>query len=262
MDFNRKKPYLMGIVNVTPDSFYDGNKHLSLDAALSHIEGLINNGADIVDIGAESSRPGALPLTVEEELARLEPVLTAYTSRFDTPLSVDTRHVATAKMALEMGATLINDIDSLDNDAMIALIKNYTCWYVLMHRQGDSQTMQENPHYDNVVHNVIDSLKTRLADLGDKIIIDAGIGFGKTVRHNTALLKHTQQLCGLGRPVMISTSNKSFIGQITGAEVSERLAGTLASALSCYQAGARLFRVHDVAAHKQAFDVWEAIERA
>jgi dihydropteroate synthase len=255
---------ILGVVNITPDSFSDGGQFFSVDKALAHAEQLIKDGADALDIGAESSRPGADSVSVEEEIRRLKPFLTYYTKHFDTPLSLDTYKSEVAALGLEHNVWMINDITGLTGDkAMLDTVSKSDAVLCLMHMQKRPDTMQDAPEYYDVVTEVYDFLKAQTLKAKDAgvhtVVVDPGIGFGKTLEHNLSLLRDLDRFCDLG-PVLIGTSRKSFIGAITGEAVSERLEGTLASNLWAYQKGASLFRVHDVVSFKKALQVFQAIE--
>jgi dihydropteroate synthase len=261
----------MGVVNVTPDSFSDGGQFLDADAAVRHGRELIAQGAGILDIGGESTRPGSQPVCVEEELSRVVPVVGGLTGASeDVQISIDTSKVAVAAAALSAGASLVNDITALRGDPeMAALIASSGSDCCLMHMQGDPQTMQREPHYEDVLDDVKAFLEERLAfAVGagiaeERIMLDPGIGFGKTVTQNLRLLAGVPQLCSIGRPLVIGTSRKSFIGRIladaranqTTIDVGERLAGGLATCVMAYERGASVFRVHDVAAVADALTI-------
>jgi dihydropteroate synthase len=257
-------PRVMGIVNVTPDSFSDGGRHADTAAALRHCEQLVGEGADILDIGGESSRPGAAPVPLDEELARVLPVIEG-ALRFGVPLSVDTVKPEVMRRALEAGADIVNDIAALQAagaiDAVAAFPQAGVC---LMHMRGDPATMQQRPAYDDVVTEVAAFLHERLQALqaagiaAERIVLDPGIGFGKSVAHNLELLRRQRELLGLGRPLLLGWSRKSTLGALTGREVGERLPASLAAALAAVQHGARILRVHDVAATVDALKVWGA----
>lgn len=254
----------MGILNLTPDSFSDGGRFVDVDQALAHAERLIQQGADILDVGAESSRPGAVRLSADDEKRRLEPFLNAYFSRFSTPLSLDTYKADVAQMGLGYGVSLINDITGLQGDkAMAGVIASAKAGVIVMHMQQRPDTMQDNPVYDHVLVEVKAFLSKSLsiATLAgiQTVILDPGIGFGKTLEHNLALIQHLDFFKDLGCPLLIGTSKKSFIGQLTGEPVSERLEGTLVSNLVALEKGATYFRVHDVLSLKKAFTVYNAI---
>ncbi len=247
---------LMGVVNVTPDSFSDGGRYLDPLAAVAHARELLSDGAAILDVGGESTRPGALPVTEREELRRVLPVIEGLSSP-GTPaqISIDTSKVGVARAALEAGATFVNDVTALRGDPQMAsVIAEAGAQCCLMHMLGEPRTMQEDPRYEDVVAEVKAFLEERLAFAvsegiaEERIVLDPGIGFGKTAIHNLELLDRLDELVTLGRPVMIGASRKSFIGRITGrSEAARRVAGTVAVNVLAYERGARLFRVHDVA---------------
>jgi dihydropteroate synthase len=257
------RPKVMGIVNVTPDSFSDGGRHDDTAAALAHCERLLAEGADILDIGGESTRPGAAPVPLEQELARVLPVLDG-ALKFGVPLSIDTLKPEVMRRVLERGADIVNDINALRlPGAEEAVAAHPSCGVCLMHMRGDPVTMQQRPAYDDVVAEVSDFLRERLAALGargvagERIVLDPGIGFGKSVEHNLALLRRQCELLALGRPLLVGWSRKSTLGVITGRPVEQRLAASVAAALASVQLGARVVRVHDVAATVDALKVWD-----
>jgi dihydropteroate synthase len=256
---------LMGVVNVTPDSFSDGGLFLDPERAIEHGRALIADGADVLDIGGESTRPGAAAVGAEEELARVEPVLVELRDA-DVPLSIDTSKLPVAAAAIEAGATVVNDVTALRRDVgMAALCGERGVDVVLMHMLGDPRTMQENPTYEDVVDEVKAFLAERIEfAIGEgiaekRIWIDPGIGFGKTVEHNLELLRRLGELAKMGRPIVIGPSRKSFIGKITGAPVEDRVGGTLASCAIGYANGASMVRVHDVAEIGEGMRVAAAI---
>jgi dihydropteroate synthase len=257
---------IMGIVNVTPDSFSDGGEFLDPARAIAHGQALAAEGADVLDIGGESTRPGAKGVTAEAELERVAPVVEAL-ARDDGPLvSIDTSKSAVAEAALSLGATMVNDVTALRDDPDLAgLCAERQCEVVLMHMLGDPRTMQENPVYEDVVDDIKAFLAERIefaVSQGveeDRIWVDPGIGFGKTVEHNLELHRRLGELGELGRPIAFGSSRKSFIGKLTGADVDQRLGGTIASNVIAYANGAGMLRVHDVAPMRQALTVAEAI---
>lgn len=257
----------MGVLNVTPDSFSDGARHDTPEAAVRHAHRLIGEGADLLDIGGESTRPGAAPVSVDEEIRRIVPVLDALRD-CDLPLSVDTRRPEVMKVALGHGADLVNDIDALRAPGAIDAVRGSGCAVCLMHMQGVPGTMQQAPHYDDVVGEVEDFLAGRVAAAVDagidrgRLVIDPGIGFGKTLRHNLLLLEALDELVASGVPVLVGVSRKSMIGTLTGRDVDHRLAGSLAAMLAAVARGAGIVRVHDVAGTRDALRVWQAIEDA
>ena len=251
-----KHPFaVMGIVNVTPDSFFDGGKYEHADAAVEHARELVTQGADIIDIGGASSRPGAAGISPEEELRRVLPVVEEVTAFFKGPVSIDTTWSAVACAALEAGATWINDVSAGRCDpAMIPLAAQTGCAVVLMHSRETPQTMQLNPQYGDVVTEVAEELQKAVRLFCDggvdrrQLVLDPGIGFAKTAEHNIMLLRRIEKLAASGFPVLVGTSRKLFIGHLTGKSVEYRLPGSLASVAAAWRGGARLFRVHDVAA--------------
>lgn len=249
----------MGILNVTPDSFSDGGRYTSVGPAVERARQMLRDGADILDVGGESTRPGALPVSVEEELHRVIPVIEAVRGESDVLISVDTRKAAVAKEALHRGARIINDVTALTSDPdMAGVARQQGAGVVLMHMLGEPQTMQADPRYRDVVAEVGGYLQGRLGALEaaglnpETLAIDPGIGFGKTVQHNVDLLVHLDRLCALGRPVVVGASRKSFLGKITGREVADRLPASLGAAAYAIARGARVIRVHDV---KESCDV-------
>jgi dihydropteroate synthase len=257
-------PKLMGVVNVTPDSFSDGGMYLDANAAVVHGEELARDGAEILDVGGESTRPGAEEVSVEEEMARVVPVVAELAQT--ATVSIDTSKSAVARAALDAGATIVNDVTALRHDPEIgALCGERGAGLVLMHMQGDPRTMQENPTYDDVVDDVKAFLAERTeaaidAGVGEESIwLDPGIGFGKSLDHNLELLRRIGELRELGHPLVIGTSRKSFIGKIDGSAVDDRLGGTIASSLLAAAEGVDVLRVHDVAETAQATKVANAI---
>ncbi|HEY1855502.1 MAG TPA: dihydropteroate synthase [Solirubrobacterales bacterium] len=255
----------MGIVNVTPDSFSDGGLYADPEAAIEHGRQLAAAGAEILDVGGESTAPGAQPVSAAVELARVEPVVAALAGDGAT-VSIDTAKAAVAAAALEAGAGIVNDVTALRGDPeMAALCAERGATVVLMHMQGTPRTMQENPHYREVVADLRAFFEERLAaavragiDEG-RIWLDPGIGFGKGDPHNAALLRRLGELAELGRPLVVGTSRKSFIGRVDGSPPGERLGGTIASSLLAAANGAAVLRVHDVAAMRQALRVANAV---
>jgi dihydropteroate synthase len=256
---------LMGVVNVTPDSFSDGGLFLDSERAIEHGRALVEDGADVLDVGGESTRPGAEAVGAEEELARVEPVLAGLRDA-GAPLSIDTSKLAVAAAAIDAGATVLNDVSALRADeGMAALCAERGVDVVLMHMRGEPRTMQDNPVYDDVVDEVKAFLAQRIEyAIGEgvaeeRIWIDPGIGFGKTVEHNLQLLRRLGELTRLGPPIVVGASRKAFIGKITGAPVEDRLGGTIAACAIAYANGARMVRVHDVGEVAQAMWAAEAI---
>jgi dihydropteroate synthase len=246
---------VMGIVNVTPDSFSDGGRYLDTAAAIAHGVELAAQGADILDIGGESTRPGAEPVAEADELARVLPVIAGLRERgVEAQLSVDTAKAPVAAAALAAGATFVNDVTALRGDpAMAEVVAASGAQCCLMHMAGTPRTMQDDPRYGDVVDEVAAFLEERLAAAvaagiaEERVLLDPGIGFGKTVEHNLELLRRLDELVALGRPVVIGTSRKRFLGSLTGRPVTERVAATIASNVLAFARGAEVFRVHDVA---------------
>jgi dihydropteroate synthase len=264
-----KRTLVMGILNVTPDSFSDGGRFFALERAVEHARRLTAEGADILDIGGESSRPGAQPVPEEEELRRVVPVIRAIRQESAVPISVDTYKAAVAEAALEAGANIVNDISALRFDPrMVTVVARARVPVVLMHMLGEPRTMQQNPVYTDVVREIKEFLAERIAFARahgiERILIDPGIGFGKTVEHNIEILRRLGELRGLGCPLLIGTSRKSFIGRLgsTTAEplpIHERLEGTIASTVIAVLNGAQIVRVHDVASMKRALAIVDAV---
>jgi dihydropteroate synthase len=257
---------IMGIVNVTPDSFSDGGEFLDPELAIAHGRELAAEGADVLDIGGESTRPGAEGVTAEEELTRVAPVVGSLAGDEGPPVSIDTSKVAVAEAALGLGAAMVNDVTAFRAEPELAeLCAERRCEVVLMHMLGDPRTMQENPVYDDVVDDIKGFLAERIefaVSAGieeDRIWIDPGIGFGKNVEHNLELHRRLGELAELGPPISFGSSRKSFIGKLTGAAVDHRLGGSIASNVIAYANGAGMLRVHDVAPMRQAVTVAEAI---
>jgi dihydropteroate synthase len=254
----------MGIVNVTPDSFSDGGRYLSRDAALAHAHELIDQGADIVDLGGESTRPGAAAVALDEERRRVLPVLEAL-SGCRVPISVDTRKAALMIEAIAAGASLVNDISAGESSGALDAIAASQVGVCLMHKQGEPQTMQASPQYEDVVRQVRDYLAARVdaaAGAGiarERIVIDPGIGFGKTFEHNLSLVRELAWLTDLGLPVLVGLSRKGLLGRITGREPHQRVHASVAAALFAVERGAHIVRVHDVAATRDALRVWEVL---
>lgn len=267
IDFN-KSPLLMGVVNVTPDSFSDGGEFLDTDKAVTHALKLLDEGADILDIGGESTRPGAVIVTPEEEQARILPVIQAIKEKQPKAvISVDTRNANTMQKAIGSGADIINDISALTHDAeSLNVVSKAQIPVILMHMQGTPNTMQDRPQYDDVVEEVFTFLKTRIAVCVEagieraKIICDPGIGFGKTLEDNLKILKNLDKFHELNCPIILGASRKSFIEKIVlGTPAEDRLAGSLATAIQGLSQGVQIFRVHDVKETHQAFKVWQAV---
>ena len=259
------RPLVMGILNVTPDSFSDGGQFAGLDAALSHAEQMLAAGVDIIDIGGESSRPGAPAVSIETELARIMPVLYALRD-CGKPLSVDTCKPAVMREALTAGADMINDIRGFQEEGALAAVKDSACGLCIMHMQNLPRTMQASPHYTDVVAEVIQFLQERADTLltggieRARLSVDPGFGFGKTLAHNLALMRDLQHIVdAVGLPLLAGVSRKNMIGEITGQPQGRRMAGSIAAALASVTNGARLVRVHDVAETVDALAVWQAM---
>ncbi|MFN7087716.1 MAG: dihydropteroate synthase [Burkholderiales bacterium] len=259
-----EKPLIMGVINVTPDSFSDGGKCATAEQALAHAASLVAEGADILDIGGESTRPGALPVTLEEERRRVLPVVERLAG-CGVPLSVDTQKTQLMREAVIAGASMINDIGALTAAGALEAVAATSVAVCLMHKQGEPQTMQQDPRYADVVGEVRAFLAARIdaaqcAGISrERLVIDPGFGFGKTFEHNLALLRGLERISALGVPLLAGLSRKSMLGRITGREPAERVFASVAAALIAVQKGARIVRVHDVAATRDALAVWNAV---
>ncbi len=275
LELEAGRPRIVGIVNVTPDSFSDGGRFLDADLAVEQALLLLEQGADLVDLGAESTRPGggvygegAREVSVEEELARLLPVITRLRPLTGAPISVDTRKAAVARAALEAGADLINDVSALADPGMAGVVAEAGCPVVLMHSRGELATMQRQISFVDVVSEVraeLAALRRRAVDAGvdeGRILLDPGLGFGKTAHQNLQLLHGLPEIAALGSPLLIGASRKSFVGALTGSPPSDRLAGSLAAAGWAARGGAALVRVHDVAATRQFLEIDAAVADA
>ncbi|MDZ4200782.1 MAG: dihydropteroate synthase [Gallionella sp.] len=257
------RPLVMGIVNVTPDSFSDGGRHLSHEAAISHARRLVEEGADILDIGGESTRPGAAAVSEQEELQRVLPVIAGLRDA-GVPLSIDTWKPAVMRAALQAGASMVNDVNALQADGALAAVASGDAAVCLMHKQGDPGTMQSEPRYRDVVAEVTEFLQARVMAVQaagiarERIVVDPGFGFGKTLAHNLALLKSLSALSATGVPVLAGISRKSMLGALTGQDVEHRLSASIAAALIAVQNGARIVRVHDVRETVDALKIWNA----
>jgi dihydropteroate synthase len=266
------KPLIMGILNVTPDSFSDGGRHNTLEAALIQVEKMLADGADIIDIGGESTRPKSISVSSGEQIARVIPVIKAIRAQLskDVLISVDTRLSTVAKAALEAGANIINDVTGgRDDPKILTVAAQADCPIVLMHIQGTPETMQDNPYYDNVVAEVIASLQNSVNNAlaagvkKENIVLDPGIGFGKRAQDNLTLLAHLNQLVGMDFPILLGTSRKRFMGALCNVtEPCELITATAATTALGVMAGVQLFRVHDVKENRQAADVAWAIKNA
>jgi dihydropteroate synthase len=262
------RPLVMGIVNVTPDSFSDGGKWLDTSAAVAHAMKLVEQGADILDIGGESTRPGAEPVSPQEEWNRVVPVVAEVAKRTAVPISIDTMKSDVARACLAAGAAIINDVSGLRDPAMISVAKEFRAGVVVMHMRGDPPTMQQNPEYADVVGEVTAYLQERLRVLGESgipqlaVCLDPGIGFGKTQSHNLELLANLGAIAALNRPVCLGVSRKGFIGKLCDRDVAERDPGSLA--VACFAAArgtAHVLRVHDVPGARDAAILLDAIDR-
>ena len=260
-------PVLMGILNVTPDSFSDGGRYDSRQAAVARAQEMVAQGADILDVGGESTRPGALEVEAEVEIDRIVPVIEAARSLQTVPISIDTRKSAVAAAAHSAGANLVNDVSGFTFDpALAVLCRDRHLPVIVMHAQGVPQTMQAAPHYEDVVLDVYDFLETQIADLvrlgipREQIIADPGIGFGKNLSHNIKLLNRLSVFHGLGVPVMLGASRKGFIRVIAQSkDANDRMPGSVAVGLAALAQGVQILRVHDVAATRQAVNLWQAV---
>ncbi len=258
---------LMGIVNVTPDSFYDGERYLDTGKAVDRAARMAREGADVIDVGGESSRPGSKPVSAAEEIDRVVPVIEKIKSMYpEIHISCDTYKAEVAEEALKKGASIINDISAFSMDPdLLAVVKSSNCGYVLMHMKGTPEDMQKDPGYDDVISELLSFFKDKLEYMESeeidpaRTVIDPGIGFGKRLADNLEIIDKIGSLSRFGRPVMIGASRKSFIGNILGIGPETRLPGSIAAATTAYMKGARIFRVHDVAETRQALEVVSAI---
>ena len=261
-----ERPLIMGVVNVTPDSFSDGGRYAGAEQAEAHARRLIGEGADILDIGGESTRPGSAPVGLEEERRRVLPVLDALAG-CGVPLSVDTRKPALMAEAIAAGAAMVNDVTALGAPGALEAVVRSPAAVCLMHMQGEPGTMQENPSYRDVVREVRDYLAQRIAAAEragvarNRIVVDPGFGFGKTVEHNLELLRSLAEFRSLGVALMAGLSRKAMLGKLTGREPGERVHASVAAALLAVENGAHIVRVHDVAATRDALAVWSAVNR-
>jgi dihydropteroate synthase len=262
------RPHVMGILNVTPDSFSDGGRYGQRDAALRHAEAMLQAGATLIDVGGESTRPGARAVSSVEELERVAPVVEAIARELDVIISVDTSTPAVIRETARLGAGLINDVRSLQRDGALDAVADSGLPVCLMHMRGEPTTMQQNPQYPDVVAEVREFLLERLAACAavgigaERVILDPGFGFAKTLEHNLSLFKHLQSLHVLGRPLLVGVSRKSMIGKVLGHEVGERLYGSLALAALALSKGAHILRVHDVAQTVDVVRMIAAVEAA
>ena len=264
-----RKSLVMGILNATPDSFYSGSRRTDLAGGVSAAQAMIDAGVDIIDIGGESSRPGASYIEAEEEIARVVPLISGIREVSDVAISIDTRKAETAEAAIKAGADIINDISALCDDPELGLVAaSYDVPVVLMHKRGDPESMQIDPKYTDTIEEILNELEVcigRARSFGiaeHNIIIDPGIGFGKRLEDNLMILKNLERFKALGYPVLIGLSRKSFIGAVTGADIEDRLAGTIAANMYSAMHGADILRVHDVRETAWMLDILSAIEGA
>jgi len=264
LPFDLSRPRVMGILNVTPDSFSDGGRFADRDAALRQAERMLAEGADILDIGGESTRPGAAAVSVDEEMARVLPIVERLSAEFEVPLSVDTSKPELMRAAVAAGAAMVNDVTALGAPGAVAALAELDVPVCLMHMQGEPRTMQSAPQYEDVVADIIGYLQRRVTAceeggiVRERLMIDPGFGFGKTPQHNLVLLRDLDRFRELGLPVLVGISRKSVLGTVTGRAVDERLAAGIASAVMAVERGARIVRVHDVAETVDALKVWQA----
>ncbi|MCB1788108.1 MAG: dihydropteroate synthase [Gammaproteobacteria bacterium] len=255
----------MGILNVTPDSFSDGGRFVDLDDALRQAEQMAEQGADIIDVGGESTRPGAAAVGLDEEMARVLPVIERLHAALDLPLSIDTSKPEVMRAAVAAGAAMINDVSALHAPGAIEAAAETGAAVCLMHMQGEPRTMQSSPQYDDVVADILKYLDGRIAACvaggvaRGRLLVDPGFGFGKTLAHNLALLGGLERFRELGLPVLVGISRKSMLGAVTGRDVDERLAASIAAAVMAVERGASVIRVHDVAATVDALRLWCAV---
>jgi len=267
-EYHFDKPMLMGILNVTPDSFSDGGKYSEQDSAVHHALQLIEQGSDIIDVGGESSRPGSAPVDVLTEIARVIPVIKAISKKCDTLISIDTQKSEVARAALVAGASIINDVSGGLNDPdMFPLLAESGAGYIMMHMQGIPKTMQNAPQYDNVLNDILNFFKTRLEIarshfvIESQIVLDPGIGFGKLLDDNLHILANISTLHDLGLPLLLGASRKSFIGMLDGSDVGDRLGGSLAAVIATHEQNVEIFRVHDVHETRQLLELFTAIQK-
>lgn len=264
---NLNRPHVMGIVNVTPDSFSDGGKFAKSNLAIEHALSLIEQGADILDIGGESTRPNAAPVSLQEELDRVIPVIEALVSQINIPLSIDTYKPQVMQAAIAAGASVVNDVRALQEANAVDIVAASDVGVCLMHMQGTPQTMQINPQYNDVVAEVKAFLQQRLAAceeagiVKNRILLDPGFGFGKTRAHNITLIQHLASFSSLGQPLLVGLSRKSVLGQVTGNDVDARLYASVAASVISAMVGAKILRVHDVKATVEALKIVTAIQQ-
>lgn len=263
-----QRTLIMGVLNVTPDSFSENGRYFEVDSAIAHAKTMVKDGADIIDIGGESSRPGALSISANEELARILPVVEALVSEIPVPISIDTCKANVARRALQAGAHIVNDITALSGDSdMASVVSEMHAGLVLMHMKGNPRTMQRSPAYQNVISEILlffqDCINAAEQNgiHPDRILIDPGIGFGKTTEHNLEILRRLRDFQSLNKPILIGTSNKSFIGKILDLPVNDRMEGTAATVAWAIAQGADVVRVHDVKAMCRVTQMTDAIYR-
>jgi len=260
------RPLIMGVINVTPDSFSDGGRYATTQLAVARARALIEEGADILDIGGESTRPGSVPVALEEERRRVLPVVEALRD-CGVPISIDTQKPELMLQAIACGASMVNDINALASDGALEALAGTGAALCFMHKRGDPQTMQVNPHYEDVIREVRDFLALRVAAAraagihDERIVIDPGFGFGKSFEHNLELLRGLGQITLLGVPVLVGLSRKSMLGKITGRDVGERVFASISAALIAVESGASIVRAHDVGATRDALAVWNAVKK-
>lgn len=262
------RPHVMGIVNVTPDSFSDGGKFADTQRAIAHALSLVEQGADILDIGGESTRPGAAPVSLDEELSRVIPVIAGLAKQINVPISIDTYKPEVMKAAIDAGASIVNDVYALRMGNAVEVVGKSTAGVCLMHMQGTPQTMQQEPQYDDVVSDVSAFLEARmrLAEAAgidkSRILLDPGFGFGKRTAHNLTLVNALPAIAALGQPLLVGLSRKSILGQLVGAQVDERLHASIAASVIAVMKGASIVRVHDVKPTVDALKVVHSVLQA
>lgn len=268
MRLDLDRPIVMGVLNVTPDSFSDGGRFIDAEPALEHARRLAGEGADLIDIGGESTRPGAAAVSADEEIDRVVPLIERLVATLDIPISIDTSKPEVMRAAVAAGASMINDVTALTTDGSLAAAAELGVPVCLMHMQGTPRTMQSDPQYDDVVDDVFDYLADRVraceaAGLArERLIVDPGFGFGKTLAHNLSLLHGLERFQGLGLPVLVGMSRKSMLGAVTGRAVEDRVSASVAAALMAVERGAHIVRVHDVAATVDALRLWQAVRQS
>ena len=264
---NLNRPHVMGIVNVTPDSFSDGGRFNAANTAIAHALKLVDEGADILDIGGESTRPNAAPVSLQEELDRVIPVISALAQKINIPISIDTYKPQVMQAAIAAGASMVNDVRALQEHGALEIVAASDVAVCLMHMQGTPQTMQDNPYYKNVANEVKAFLADRLqvsnraGISAERILLDPGFGFGKTRAHNIALIQKLQSFADLGQPLLVGLSRKSVLGQVTGNDVDARLYASIAAAVIAAMKGANILRVHDVKETVEALKIVAAMEK-